>query len=216
MVRRRVAALIGLVLLAGPALAADLEVTGKIVKVDPAKRAITVETEDGRQDFTVGVTTRVLDAKGAASKEGLADKRFAAGAEVKLVKSPVGRILREVHFLEKKTAAKPKEPPAKAADKKDDKEPEKKESKGTAAKVLAVDVEKGTAQVQTEDGKKRTLQIDEDVAFLGPRGGVSAKKIKDDRFAAGSEVRIEFDAAGKKVKVIHLPVRKSADKDDEQ
>jgi hypothetical protein len=93
-----------------------------------------------------------------------------------------------------------------AADKAD--KGDKEEPKGIKAKILKVNIDGMTAQVQTEDGKKVELKIEEKTKFIGPRGGVSDKGIKDDRFVVGNEIRIVMD--GKTVKEIHLPMREEA------
>ena len=63
--------------------------------------------------------------------------------------------------------------------------------------------------MKMEDGKTTELKLSADVKFIGPRGGVSDKGIKDDRFVAGNEIQIVMDDGTKAVKEIHLPVRKS-------
>ncbi len=190
MLRKAVATMVALVVLSGWAQAADTEVAGKVVKVNADIKTIVIEAGGKAQEYVVDGATKILDAKGAPCKEGLKDKRLKAGARVVLVVAS-GKALKEVKLVAATTQPKPKE------------------TKGTPAKVLKVDVAKRTVEVEMA-GKKQTLTLGADVKFLGPRGGVSDKGIKDDRFVAGNEVRIEMDASGKNVSVIHLPVRKAS------
>jgi hypothetical protein len=90
----------------------------------------------------------------------------------------------------------------------------KKDAKEIKAKVTKVDAAKSTVSVTTDDGKKMDLKIDEDTKIVGPRGGVSAERLKDDRLAPGAEIKIMMD--GKKVKQIELPMRKSDKKDEKK
>jgi hypothetical protein len=225
MLRRAVVALAGTVVLAGTLAAADKEVVGKFVKVDADAQTITLQTDAGKKEFALGADVKVLDARGTAVRDGLKDRRLAAGADVKLVLG--GSTVKEVHLRpaagdkgDPKDAK--KEPPRDTKDAKKDSprdakdSPDAKELPGIKATVLKVDVDKGTATVQTEAGKKLELKLGEEVKYLGPRGGVSDKGIKDDRFVAGSEVRVVMDAGGKTVKEIHLPYRKSEAKEKEK
>jgi hypothetical protein len=122
----------------------------------------------------------------------------------------------------KKDAAKEKSAKKAAPKKETEEQAAKREAlkerglKGTPATVVKVDVEKGAAVVQTEAGKKIELKIGEDVVFVGPRGGISDAGIKDGRFVAGSEVRLVMDAGGRTLKEVHLPYRKSEDKEAEK
>ena len=200
MLRKPALAFAFVALLGGTLLAADKEIKGKVVKVDAEGRMITVQTADGKMEYKVNADAKVLDAKGAASKDGLKDKRLAAGTEVVLLIPEKGKNVREVQLV--------------AADGKDKDPP--KEVKGTPAKVLKVDVAKRTAQVELQGGKKVELKLGEDVKFIGPRGGVSDQGIKDDRFVAGNEIQIVYDKAGKTVTEVHLPYRKSDDKKDDK
>src|SRR5262249_21726172 len=82
----------------------------------------------------------------------------------------------------------------------------KKEGKEIKVKVTKVDATKNTISVTTEDGKKMDLAVEEDTKIVGPRGGVSKNRLKDDRLVPGAEIKVTMD--GKKVKEIQLPVRK--------
>jgi len=90
--------------------------------------------------------------------------------------------------------------------KKDDKDT----SKTIAGKVTKVDATKNTVSVTTDDGKKMDLTVTDDTKIVGPRGGISKDRLKDDRLTVGAEIKVTMD--GKKVKQIELPARKSGDK----
>ena len=82
-------------------------------------------------------------------------------------------------------------------------------------KIVHVDLDGETITVTTEAGKKITYSVGNDTQFIGPRGGVSKLKIRDDRVAIGNEITIVL-ATGKTLKEVHLPYRpreKKSDKD---
>jgi hypothetical protein len=89
----------------------------------------------------------------------------------------------------------------------------KKDAKEIKGKVVKVDMVKKTITVTLENGKKQDLKIDDDTKFVGPRGGVSDDKLKDDRLAVGAEITFVMGAPGKGVKEIRLPMRKGKDAD---
>jgi hypothetical protein len=232
MLRKSIAASAAAVLLVGLVLAADREVPGKIVKYDPKTREVTLQTSAGKEDFKLGADCTVVDARGAESKDGLTDRRLTAGADVTLFIPDRAKTVKEVRLgapkiaggkvaqktdakappkAETKTAAKapPKEEP-KAPARPDLEKIRASREKGTKATVVSVDVDKGTAVV-TVDGRRTTITIGEDVVFYGPLGGESDRKIKDDRFAAGSEIVIVYAGTGRTVKEIHLPYRRTED-----
>jgi hypothetical protein len=99
-----------------------------------------------------------------------------------------------------------------AAKDKDDKSG-KTDQKGIIAKVKVVDPEKGTV-ILIIKGKDVTYVVKKDTKIIGPRGGVSEKRLKDDRLAKGAEVIIVTD--GKTLKVIKLGLRKKAPKKDKK
>jgi hypothetical protein len=101
MVRKTLAALVALVFLAGVALAADKEVKGKIVKVDMKKKVVTVQTDDGKKEYTINADTKFFGPKGGKSDAGIKDDRFVAGAEVTLVIAGNNKTVREVHLPER-------------------------------------------------------------------------------------------------------------------
>jgi hypothetical protein len=212
---RLIVALAGLWFCVGSLFGADQDLKGKIVKVDPDTRKVTIQTDSGKHEYLVDANTKILVGK-AVSKDGAKDKRFVPGAEVSFTTTPSGKTLREVHLAEKAVEPKEKrEPKAEAKEELGDKDDKSfKAVKGTLVKVLSVDVEKLTIQVQTESGKKIELKLDKETKFIGPRGGVSDKGIKDDRLAPGHEIKFVTDAGGKNVTEVHLAYRKRDDKGD--
>jgi hypothetical protein len=104
MMRHTIAGLLVLLLLVGVSLAKDREVKGKIVKVDVAKKTLTVKTTDGKKVYEVNDETKFLGPKGGVSDLGLRDDRLTAGTEVKLVVAGNNRTLREVHMPARKKA----------------------------------------------------------------------------------------------------------------
>jgi hypothetical protein len=102
MLRHALVALVVLFLFAGGVLAADKEVKGKLVKVDVDKKILTINTDDGKKEYTVSAETKFIGPKGGVSKEGIKDERLVAGAELKLVIAANNKTVREVHLPEKK------------------------------------------------------------------------------------------------------------------
>jgi hypothetical protein len=102
MVRRVVAVFAVFLFLAGVTLAADKEVTCKVIKVDVKKNTLTVTTPDGRKAYTVNDDTKFIGPKGGVSEEGIKDDRLVPGAQLKLVIAGNNRTVREVHLPERK------------------------------------------------------------------------------------------------------------------
>jgi len=82
-----------------------------------------------------------------------------------------------------------------------------KDAKEITGKITKVDADKMTFSIKTDDGKTMDFKVDDDVKFIGPRGGVSKMGIKDDRVKVGAEVKLTMDATGKTLKEVHLPRR---------
>ena len=80
------------------AIAADKELTAKLVKVDVKKNVITVKTADGDKNYDVNDETKFIGPKGGLSDKGINDERLKAGVELKLVIAGNNRTLREVHI----------------------------------------------------------------------------------------------------------------------
>jgi hypothetical protein len=104
MLRKAMAGLVTLLFLAGVALAADKEVKGKVVKVDLKKKVVTVQTDDGKKEYTINDDTKFLGPKGGKSEAGIKDDRFVAGAQITLVIAGNNRTVREIHLPERKKA----------------------------------------------------------------------------------------------------------------
>jgi hypothetical protein len=101
--RHSVVALTALLVLGLSVLAADKEVMCTVVKVDVAKKVITVKTEDGKQhDYDVNDDTKFIGPKGGVSDKGIKDDRLAKGAELKLMIAANNRTIHEVHLPERK------------------------------------------------------------------------------------------------------------------
>ena len=82
-----------------------------------------------------------------------------------------------------------------------------KEVKG---KVVKVDVKKNVITIMTENGAKE-YDVNKDTKFVGPKGGVSAKGIEDDRLKPGAEVTLKVAGNNKTVHEVQLPERKGKD-----
>jgi FlaG/FlaF family flagellin (archaellin) len=102
MMRVVLTGLLAWLFMAGAVLAADKEVTGKVVKVDAEKRTITVQTADGKKVYDVNDDTKFLGPKGGLSEAGIKDDRLARGAEIKLLIAGNNKTVREVHLPERK------------------------------------------------------------------------------------------------------------------
>jgi hypothetical protein len=87
----------------------------------------------------------------------------------------------------------------------------KTDTKEVKARIVKVDADKKLISVTLEDGKKLDLTIAPEVKFVGPRGGVSKEAIKDDRVTPNAQVVLVYDASGKSLLEIHLPVRSTID-----
>lgn len=85
-----------------------------------------------------------------------------------------------------------------------------KEAKGEEAKVVKIDTEKRTIDVEFVTGKKKaSFTLSDKVEFFGPQGGES--DIEDDRMEVGNFVKVVTDSAGKNISAVHFPYRKKAD-----
>lgn len=83
--------------------------------------------------------------------------------------------------------------------------------KEVKAKLVSVDAKKMTLTVTTDDGKK-TYDVNEETKFLGPKGGVSDKGIKDDRLVKDAELKLVVAGNNRTLREVHLPERKAKDK----
>jgi hypothetical protein len=102
--------LLALVVLAGAVSAQDAkskpDVTKEskdliawLVKVDPDKKVLTVMKQDGKQmELSIDEQTKVTSPQGAASADGVKDRRLTPGTHVKLFIRD-GMVVKEVHVL---------------------------------------------------------------------------------------------------------------------
>ena len=80
--------------------------------------------------------------------------------------------------------------------------------------MKSVDLKGSSFTMTLDSGKDRTFKVDKDTKFIGPRGGISDDGLKDDRLEKGYEVNVVADSVnGKSAKEVHLPMRKSKEKD---
>lgn len=84
--------------------------------------------------------------------------------------------------------------------------------KEVKAKLVSVDVKKMTLTVVTDEGKKVTYDVNDETKFLGPKGGVSDKGIKDDRLTKDAELKLVIAGNNRTLREVHLPDRKAKDK----
>jgi hypothetical protein len=86
------------------------------------------------------------------------------------------------------------------------------ETQGVKGKVVRVDAAKKVLTVALETGKAMDYTVTPATKFVGPRGGVSAEGLKDDRLAPGAEVRLVMAPGSHLLKEVHLPFRKRGSK----
>src|SRR5262249_47780992 len=80
--------------------------------------------------------------------------------------------------------------------------------KEVMGKLVRVDDAKNHIIVKTDDGTK-TFEVNDETKFIGPKGGVSDKGIKDDRLVAGVELKLVVAANNKTLHEVHIPEKKS-------
>jgi hypothetical protein len=86
------------------------------------------------------------------------------------------------------------------------------DAKGPSGKIVKVDLDGSKFTIADESGKRTDFTFDADTVFLGPRGGVSDKKAKDDRFVVGAPIIVVLGVSSKAVKEVHLPYRSAIEK----
>ena len=103
MLRHSIVALTAWLVLGLGVLAADKEVKCTVVKVDVAKKVITVKTDDGMEhNYDVIDATKFIGPKGGVSDKGIKDDRLTKGAKLTLMVAANNRSLHEVHLPERK------------------------------------------------------------------------------------------------------------------
>lgn len=225
MLRRSLAGILGLLVMTSLAWAADKDVKGTIVKVDKDKKMVTISTDDGKKDFLVGTSTKIMDDKGKVVKEGLADSRIKVGEEVTIVlATATSKTMKEMHLAKaeavKDTTKDTKSTKTETASGKkpttDDSKKGIREAKteikgGIKGKLTKIDADKNMFSLTTDDGKKMDFTLSDKTEFIGPRGGKSKDGMKDDRFVVGAEVTVVAASGGKAASEVHLPYRKKED-----
>jgi hypothetical protein len=84
--------------------------------------------------------------------------------------------------------------------------------KEVKVKLVSVDAKKMTLTVVTDEGKKISYDVNDETKFLGPKGGVSDKGIKDDRLVKDVELKLVIAGNNRTLREVHLPERKAKDK----
>jgi hypothetical protein len=79
--------------------------------------------------------------------------------------------------------------------------------KEVMGKLVKVDVKKNVLTVKTDDGNKN-YDVNDDTKFIGPKGGVSAKGIKDERLVAGVELKLLVAGNNRTLREVHIPEKK--------
>jgi hypothetical protein len=102
MLRRALAGMLALLIIASAAAAGDKEIKCKVVKVDVKKMQLTVQTEDGKKTYTISDKTKFLGPKKGVSAARLEDDRLIKGAEIILVIAANNRTVHEVRLPERK------------------------------------------------------------------------------------------------------------------
>src|SRR5581483_3251804 len=77
-----------------------------------------------------------------------------------------------------------------------------KEVKG---KLDSVNVKKMTLTLTSDEGNKVTYDVNSETKFIGPKGGLSDKGIKDDRLVKGAELKLVVAANNRTLRQVHLP-----------
>jgi hypothetical protein len=188
------------------ALAADAEgVVGTIVKVDKAKKTLTVKTEDGQKSYSASKETKFFGPRGGASEEGIEDERLTPGAQVRISTTGNGRWLKEVHVM---SAASTKRETATNSDKMMAQKPKASDAGEKAddlvrGTIVTLDKTKKTLTVKTDEGTK-TFAVTRGTKFIGPRNAVSEDGIDDARLTTGAEISIVPTRNGRSAREIHM------------
>ena len=80
-----------------------------------------------------------------------------------------------------------------------------KEVMGTLVKV---DVEKNVLTLKMDDGNKN-YDVNAETKFIGPRGGVCDKGIKDERLVPGVELKLLVAGNNRTLREVHILEKKS-------
>ena len=85
--------------------------------------------------------------------------------------------------------------------------------KEVKCKLVKVDEKNMVLVVVTDEGKQINYDVNDDTKFLGPKGGVSDKRMKDDRLTKDAELILVVAGNNRTIREVRLPERKSSDKD---
>jgi hypothetical protein len=173
--------------------AADNLVEGTLVSLDAAKLQAVVKTTSGNKTIALNKDIHVLGPRDGARRDGLDDDDLDPGAKVQLTMATGGKTASVLKILAKA--------PTKSS------APAKPAAKGPSGKIVKVDATGMKFTIADKSGKPTDFTFDANTVFIGPRGGVSDQKAKDDRFVVGAPVQLTLGGAGKAVKEIHLPMR---------
>jgi hypothetical protein len=206
----------------------DNLVRGTIIEMNKDSKILTLKTDEGQRTFAVTRATRFM------GSDGINDSRLSAGAQVEILPARNGRSAREIHMM----AAAPSSParPSAGASAKSDQgtgaaatmpgaarttkaqapvhHTVAKPVDGVEARIIAVDQAAKHITVQLKTGRKQDLTVTEDTEFIGPRGGVSDRGIKDDRVTPGADVTLVFMQGGRALKEVHLPYRNEIERNE--
>jgi hypothetical protein len=210
----------------------DNLVRGTVVTLDKTKKMLTVKTDQGMKTFAVTRATKFMGPDNSAIENGINDSRLSAGSEVNIVPTRNGRSAHEIRMM----AAAGSSPAADTSAKSDrgagaatmpgaartTKAPAQpavhhtaaKPVDGVEARIIAVDQAAKHITVQLKAGGKQDLTVTDQTEFIGPRGGVSDRGIKDDRVTAGADVTLVFMQGGHVLKEIHLPYRNDIERNE--
>jgi hypothetical protein len=75
------------------------------------------------------------------------------------------------------------------------------------AKLVKVDVAKNVLTVKTDEGEK-VYDVNDETKFIGPKGGVSDKGIKDERLVKDVELKLVIAGNNRTLREVHIPEKK--------
>ena len=74
-------------------------------------------------------------------------------------------------------------------------------------KLVKADAAKNVLTVKTDDGEK-TFDVNDETKFIGPKGGVSDKGIKDERLVKDVELKLVITGNNRTLREVHIPEKK--------
>jgi hypothetical protein len=78
--------------------------------------------------------------------------------------------------------------------------------------LIKVDADKNIMTVKTEDGTKHDYEVNDNTKFIGPRGGLSDRAIKDDRLIKGVKLTLVIAGNNRTVREVRIPEKNAKDK----